>query len=78
MNQIKQEERERRSDKIRNYADERGRWFKDVIRETVEEAGTITAAADVIGVNRVSLQRFLTKHNIQVSLIRKAGGNHGN
>ena len=78
MNQIKQEERERRSDKIRNYADARQRWFKDVIRETVEEAGSITAAADVIGVNRVSLQRFLTKHNIQVNLIRKVGGSHGN
>jgi hypothetical protein len=78
MTQIKQEERERRSDKIRNYADERGRWFKDVIKETVEQAGTITAAADVIGVNRVSLQRFLTKHSIQVNLTRKAGGGHEN
>lgn len=76
-NEIK-EQRQRRPDKIRDFADAHGRWFKDVIRETVEKAGTITEAADVIGVNRVSLQRFLSKHNIEIPHIHKAGGDDGN
>ncbi len=58
---------------IRKWADDKPGTVFEAVKQLVEEAGSITAAADRIPVHRVSLSNFIRLNKIEVSVSRRVG-----
>ena len=62
---------------IRNYAERIKMPYQDAVKHAVRVGNGITGGAQIIGINRVSLHDFISRHNIEVEYVRRVGQKRG-